>query len=46
MTQLLFNEADKKKEKQFGFLTPQDFSNIQASHSITIHKLTDPERMD
>lgn len=46
MTQLLFNEADKKREKQYGFLTPQDFSNIQASDTITIHKLQDPERMN
>ena len=46
MTQLLFNEASKKSEKQYGFLTPQDFSNIQASRTITIHKLQDPDRMD
>lgn len=46
MTQLLFNEADKKREKQYGFLTPQDFSNIQASDTITIHKLHDPDRMN
>lgn len=45
MTKLLFNEADKKREKQYGFLTPQDFSNIEASDTITIHKLLDPERM-
>lgn len=45
MTQLLLNEAAKKAEKQFGFLTPQDFSNIQATKSITIHKLQDPDRM-
>ena len=44
MTMLLFNEAEKKKNKQYGFLTPQDFSNIQASDTITIHKLQDPER--
>lgn len=44
MTKLLFNEADKKRDKQFGFLTPQDFSNIEASKTITIHKLIDPER--
>lgn len=44
MTRLLFNEADKKRDRQFGFLTPQDFSNIQASDMITIHKLHDPER--
>lgn len=46
MTKLLFNEASKKSDKQYGFLTPQDFSNIQASHTITIHKLQDPDRMD
>lgn len=44
MTKLLLNEADKKKNKQYGFLTPQDFSNIEASDTITIHKLQDPER--
>lgn len=46
MTMLLFDEASRKKDKQFGFLTPQDFSNIQASDTITIHKLQDPERMN
>jgi structural maintenance of chromosomes protein 6 len=46
MTKLLFNEAEKKMEKQYGFLTPQDFSNIQASDTITIHKLQDPDRMN
>lgn len=44
MTMLLFNEAEKKKDKQYCFLTPQDFSNIKASETITIHKLQDPER--
>lgn len=46
MTMLLLNEAEKKKDKQFGFLTPQDFSNIEASSSVTIHKLQDPDRMN
>lgn len=46
MTQLLLNEAAKKAEKQFGFLTPQDFSNIQATKTITIHKLQDPDQMN
>lgn len=46
MTKLLFNEADKKRYRQYGFLTPQDFSNIQASDTITIHKLQDPDRMN
>jgi chromosome segregation ATPase len=46
MTVLLLNEADKKKNKQFGFLTPQEFSNIKASSNVTIHKLQDPERMN
>lgn len=46
MTMLLFNEAEKKKDKQYGFLTPQDFSNIEASQTITIHKLQDPDRMN
>ncbi|KAG5673061.1 hypothetical protein PVAND_003137 [Polypedilum vanderplanki] len=46
MTQLLLNEADRRKDKQFGFLTPQEFSNIVASNTITIHKLRDPDRLD
>lgn len=46
MTMLLFNEAEKKKDKQYGFLTPQDFSSIEASQTITIHKLQDPDRMN
>lgn len=45
MTMLLFNEAEKKREKQYGFLTPQDFSNIEASDTITIHRLDDPDRL-
>ncbi|CAO1309708.1 unnamed protein product [Diamesa serratosioi] len=45
MTLLLFDEAKKKMDKQYGFLTPQDFSNIVASDTLTIHKLHDPERM-
>lgn len=45
MTMLLFNEADKKRDKQYGFLTPQDFSNIEASDTITIHRLDDPDRL-
>lgn len=45
MTLLLFDEAKKKMDKQYGFLTPQDFSNIVASKTLTIHKLKDPERM-
>jgi structural maintenance of chromosomes protein 6 len=44
MTMLLFNEAKKKADRQYGFLTPLDFSNIEASDTITIHKLQDPER--
>ncbi|CAG9809549.1 unnamed protein product [Chironomus riparius] len=44
MTKLLLNEAEKKKDKQFGFLTPQEFSNVSATDSVTIHKLQDPER--
>jgi chromosome segregation ATPase len=46
MTMLLLNEANRRKDKQFGFLTPQEFSNIEANETITIHKLRDPERMD
>jgi structural maintenance of chromosomes protein 6 len=45
MTQLLFNEAKKKPDRQYGFLTPLDFSNIEASDQITLHKLQDPERL-
>lgn len=52
MTKLLFHEAERKKDKQYCFLTPLDFSNIQDSqitHMITsgvinIHKLQDPQR--
>lgn len=44
MTKLLFNEAEKKLDRQYGFLTPLDFSNMEASERITIHKLQDPER--
>jgi hypothetical protein len=44
MTMLLFDEAKKKKDKQYGFLTPQDLTNIQASEQLTIHKLQDPKR--
>lgn len=43
MTKLLLNEAEKRKDKQFGFLTPQEFSNIEASNTVTIHRLQDPE---
>lgn len=46
MTTLLFNEAAKNPSKQYGFLTPQDFSNIQATDTITIHKLQDPGRKE
>lgn len=38
MTMLLFDEAQKNKDKQYGFLTPQDVTNISASETITIHK--------
>jgi chromosome segregation ATPase len=44
MTMLLFNEAKKHPDKQYGFLTPLDFSNIQANEQITLHKLQDPDR--
>lgn len=44
MTQLLLNEAAKKPEKQYGFLTPQEIPNIKLNDSITIHKLDDPDR--
>lgn len=44
MTMLLFSEAKNHPERQYGFLTPQDFSNIEASERIKIHKMTDPER--
>lgn len=44
MTELLFNEARNHPERQYGFLTPQDFSNIEASETISIHKMSDPDR--
>ncbi|XP_035780884.1 structural maintenance of chromosomes protein 6-like [Anopheles albimanus] len=44
MTQLLINEASKKPDRQFCFLTPQDMSEIQASSDLTIHRMDDPER--
>lgn len=43
MTKLLFHEALNNKNKQYGFLTPQDFSNLQSSDAISIHKLQDPD---
>ncbi|KAG5676489.1 hypothetical protein PVAND_006320 [Polypedilum vanderplanki] len=46
MTQLLLNEADRSKDKQFGFLASQEFSNIVAINTITIHKLRDFDRLD
>lgn len=44
MTSLLLNEAKKKPDRQFCFLTPQDMSNIQATNELTIHRMADPER--
>lgn len=43
MTKLLIHEAEKKGD-QFGFLTPQDMSSINATNKITIHRFADPER--
>uniref|UniRef100_A0AAG5CUC1 RecF/RecN/SMC N-terminal domain-containing protein n=1 Tax=Anopheles atroparvus TaxID=41427 RepID=A0AAG5CUC1_ANOAO len=44
MTRLLLNEAKKKPDRQFCFLTPQDMSEIQATPDLTIHRMEDPER--
>ena len=38
MTMLLLEEAKRKKDKQYGFLTPQNISDIRATNEITIHK--------
>uniref|UniRef100_A0A182PKN8 Peptide methionine sulfoxide reductase B1, chloroplastic n=1 Tax=Anopheles epiroticus TaxID=199890 RepID=A0A182PKN8_9DIPT len=44
ITTLLLNEADKKKDRQFCFLTPQDMSDVKASDRLTIHRMEDPQR--
>uniref|UniRef100_A0A182QPX3 Structural maintenance of chromosomes protein 6 n=1 Tax=Anopheles farauti TaxID=69004 RepID=A0A182QPX3_9DIPT len=44
MTRLLLNEAQKKPDRQFCFLTPQDMSEVQASDDLTIHRMEDPQR--
>ncbi|XP_053671716.1 structural maintenance of chromosomes protein 6 [Anopheles nili] len=44
MTRLLLNEANKKPDRQFCFLTPQDMSEVQATPDLTIHRMEDPER--
>lgn len=46
MTKLLLHEADTKPNKQYGFLTPQEFTDIPLKKEITIHKLQDPDRMN
>lgn len=38
ITKLLFSEADKKKHRQYTFLTPQDMSNVEASEKLSIHR--------
>uniref|UniRef100_A0A182N671 Peptide methionine sulfoxide reductase B1, chloroplastic n=1 Tax=Anopheles dirus TaxID=7168 RepID=A0A182N671_9DIPT len=38
MTRLLLNEANKKPDRQFCFLTPQDMSEVQATADLTIHR--------
>ncbi|XP_041764180.1 structural maintenance of chromosomes protein 6 [Anopheles merus] len=44
ITRLLLNEAMKKPDRQFCFLTPQDMSEVQATAELTIHRMEDPER--
>uniref|UniRef100_A0A182LZS7 Structural maintenance of chromosomes protein 6 n=1 Tax=Anopheles culicifacies TaxID=139723 RepID=A0A182LZS7_9DIPT len=44
ITHLLLNEANKKPDRQFCFLTPQDMSNVKASENLTIHRMEDPQR--
>lgn len=38
ITRLLLNEAMKKPDRQFCFLTPQDMSEVQATAELTIHR--------
>uniref|UniRef100_A0A182K151 Peptide methionine sulfoxide reductase B1, chloroplastic n=1 Tax=Anopheles christyi TaxID=43041 RepID=A0A182K151_9DIPT len=44
ITRLLLNEANKKPDRQFCFLTPQDMSEVQATADLTIHRMEDPQR--
>lgn len=38
LTKLLLNEASKKPNKQYVFLTPQDMSSIEGTDELRIHK--------
>uniref|UniRef100_A0A182T868 Structural maintenance of chromosomes protein 6 n=1 Tax=Anopheles maculatus TaxID=74869 RepID=A0A182T868_9DIPT len=38
ITRLLLNEASKKPDRQFCFLTPQDMSEVKATDHLTIHR--------
>uniref|UniRef100_A0A182W032 Peptide methionine sulfoxide reductase B1, chloroplastic n=1 Tax=Anopheles minimus TaxID=112268 RepID=A0A182W032_9DIPT len=44
ITRLLLNEADKKPDRQFCFLTPQDMSEVKATEHLTIHRMENPQR--
>ncbi|XP_052889420.1 structural maintenance of chromosomes protein 6 [Anopheles moucheti] len=44
ITRLLLNEANKKPDRQFCFLTPQDMSDVKATEHLTIHRMEDPQR--
>ncbi|XP_035890429.1 structural maintenance of chromosomes protein 6 isoform X1 [Anopheles stephensi] len=44
ITRLLLNEASKKPDRQFCFLTPQDMSEVKATEDLTIHRMEDPQR--
>ncbi|XP_050068384.1 structural maintenance of chromosomes protein 6 [Anopheles maculipalpis] len=44
ITRLLLNEASKKPDRQFCFLTPQDMSDVKATPHLTIHRMEDPQR--
>lgn len=38
ITKLLFSEAEKKKFRQYTFLTPQDMSSVVAHDKLSIHR--------
>uniref|UniRef100_A0A4Y0BPI2 RecF/RecN/SMC N-terminal domain-containing protein n=1 Tax=Anopheles funestus TaxID=62324 RepID=A0A4Y0BPI2_ANOFN len=44
ITRLLLNEASKKPDRQFCFLTPQDMSEVKGTEHLTIHRMEDPQR--
>ncbi|XP_050101475.1 structural maintenance of chromosomes protein 6-like [Anopheles aquasalis] len=43
ITQLLLDEAKKKPDRQFCFLTPQEADGLTTTSSLTIHRFLDPE---